>query len=116
MKKMKKILAILLSFIMINVIVVTPKAAVNEDMKAVWITTVYNQDWPSVGARNNVAQQKQEFINILEDIKSLGLNTVIVQVRPKGDALYKSNINPWSEVLTGTQGKDPGYDPSSCMA
>ncbi|MDU1567707.1 MULTISPECIES: family 10 glycosylhydrolase [Clostridium] len=111
MKKMKKILAILLSFIMINVIVVTPKAAVNEDMKAVWITTVYNQDWPSVGARNNVAQQKQEFINILEDIKSLGLNTVIVQVRPKGDALYKSNINPWSEVLTGTQGKDPGYDP-----
>ena len=38
MKKMKKILAILLSFIMINVIVVTPKAAVNEDMKAVWIT------------------------------------------------------------------------------
>ncbi len=35
----------------------------------------------------------------------------MVQVRPKSDALYKSNINPWSEYLTGTQGKDPGYDP-----
>ncbi|KLE14652.1 family 10 glycosylhydrolase [Clostridium sp. C8] len=111
MKKINRVVALLLSFVMINFLAVTPKAEVNEDMKAVWISTVYNQDWPSVGARNNVSQQKQEFINILEDVKSLGLNTVIVQVRPKGDSLYKSNINPWSEVLTGTQGKDPGYDP-----
>lgn len=110
-KRLKTLLAILLSFLMLNINLVKTEAATNEDMKAVWITTVYNKDWPSVSSRNNPEKQKQEFINILEDVKSLGLNTVIVQVRPKGDALYKSNINPWSEVLTGVQGKDPGYDP-----
>ena len=110
-EKIKKIIVVMLSFILLNAFVVTPKAAVKEDMKAVWISTVYNQDWPSVGSRNNVAKQKEEFIKILEDVKSLGMNTVILQVRPKGDALYRSNINPWSDVLTGTQGQDPGYDP-----
>ena len=43
------------------------------------------------------------------------MNTVVVQVRPKGDALYESSINPWSDVLTGTQGKYPGYDPMKFM-
>ena len=112
MKKLKCLLLMMvLSFIITNVNLVKTEAATNEDMKAVWITTVYNKDWPSVESRNNPDKQKQEFISIIEDVKSLGLNTVIVQVRPEGDALYKSNINPWSKVLTGTQGKDPGYDP-----
>ena len=111
MKKLKVILFLMLSFVIFNLSLLKAEAATNEDMKAVWITTVYNKDWPSVESRNNPEKQKQEIITILEDVKSLGLNTVIVQVRPKGDALYKSNINPWSEVLTGTQGKDPGYDP-----
>lgn len=111
MKKLKVLVGILLSLLMLNINLVKTEATTNEDMKAVWITTVYNKDWPSVSSRNNPENQKQEFINILEDVKNLGLNTVIVQVRPKGDALYKSNINPWSEVLTGVQGKDPGYDP-----
>lgn len=115
MKKLKILLGILLSFLMLNINLVKTEAATNEDMKAVWITTVYNKDWPSVASRNNPENQKQEFINILEDVKNLGLNTVIVQVRPKGDALYKSNINPWSEVLTGVQGKEPGYDPLAFM-
>ncbi|GAA0083769.1 cell wall-binding glycosyl-hydrolase Cwp19 [Clostridium sp. CTA-7] len=111
MKKFKIPSILIIIFTIFNLLKVTPKAVVNEDMQAVWITTVYNKDWPSVDSRNNVSAQKQEFINILENVKAIGLNTVIVQVRPKGDALYKSNINPWSEVLTGTQGKDPGYDP-----
>ena len=113
MKKLKFLLVMLLGILISNINIVTTKAATNEDMKAVWITTIYNKDWPSVDAKNNPEKQKQEFINILEDVKNLGLNTVMVQVRPKGDALYKSNINPWSEVLTGIQGKDPGYDPLS---
>lgn len=111
MRKLKVLLVVLLSFIILNVNLISTKAVTNEDMKAVWVTTVYNKDWPSVESRNNPEKQKQEFINILEDVKNLGLNTVIVQVRPKGDALYRSNINPWSDVLTGVQGKDPGYDP-----
>ena len=80
-------------------------------MKGVWITTVYNQDWPSSSSKGNVEIQKSEFINILEDVMSLGIDTIVVQIRPKSDALYKSSINPWSDILTGVQGKDPGYDP-----
>lgn len=85
------------------------------ETRAVWITTVYNKDWPSIENKNNIYKQKQEFINILDEVKNLGFNTVVVQVRPKGDALYKSSINPWADVLTGIQGKDPGYDPLEFM-
>lgn len=84
-----------------------------EDMRAVWISTIYNLDYPST--KNNIEAQQSEFIQKLETLQEMGINTVIVQVRPKADALYKSQINPWSEVLTGTQGKDPGYDPMAFM-
>ena len=81
----------------------------SQDMYAAWITTVYNADWPS--SKNNPEAQKREMINTLDNLKDVGINTVMFQARPKADALYKSDINPWSDVLTGTQGKDPGYDP-----
>lgn len=44
-----------------------------------------------------------------------GINTVFVQVRPFCDAFYKSELFPWSEYITGEQGKDPGYDPLEIM-
>jgi uncharacterized lipoprotein YddW (UPF0748 family) len=83
--------------------------AASIDMQAAWVTTVYNSDWPKV--QNNPEEQKQEMIKILDTLKETGINTVMFQARTQGDALYKSNINPWSSVLTGVQGKDPGYDP-----
>lgn len=78
-------------------------------MNAAWITTVYNSDWPS--KKNNPEAQKQQMRNILDNLKDTGINTVMFQARPKGDALYNSSINPWSDILTGEQGKNPGYDP-----
>jgi uncharacterized lipoprotein YddW (UPF0748 family) len=83
------------------------------ELRAAWISTVYNMDWPVKGASAN--EQKQHFIKILDDVKSMGMNAVMVQVRPASDAFYKSKYNPWSEYLTGTQGKDPGYDPLAFM-
>lgn len=83
------------------------------DLRAVWISTVYSADYPSV--TNNEAAQKAEFIEKLEQAQALGMNTVVVQVRPKGDAFYESDLNPWSAVLTGVQGVDPGYDPMGFM-
>ena len=83
------------------------------DLRAVWISTVYSADYPSV--TNNEAAQKAEFIEKLDKAQALGLNTVVVQVRPKGDAFYESELNPWSAVLTGVQGQDPGYDPMGFM-
>ncbi len=110
---MKKIGSILLAFIMVftsgvaGVSAQTTKS--NKEMRAAWISTVYNIDWPST--KNNESKQKQEYINLLDKLQSTGINTVVVQVRPKSDAIYKSTINTWSEYLTGVQGKDPGYDP-----
>lgn len=108
-------------YVLIFLICNTVSISANEEnvkkreMRAVWITSVYNKDWPRVQDKNNIENQKSDFIKILDDVKGLGFNTVIVQVRPKGDALYKSNINPWSDVLTNKQGKDPGYDPLDFM-
>ena len=84
-----------------------------DNLKGVWISSVYNLDFPQKGS--TALQQQQDFIQKLDAIQSMGLNTVIVQVRPMSDALYQSDINPWSEVLTGTKGKDPGYDPLAFM-
>lgn len=84
-----------------------------EKMKAVWMATVFNIDFPTT--KNDAAAQKAEYIEKIDKLKALGINTVVIQVRPKADALYKSAINPWSDVLTGVQGKDPGYDPLAFM-
>ena len=48
---------------------------------------------------------------LLDNCAGLGLNTVLAQVRPFGDALYRSNLYPWSHLCTGVQGQDPGFDP-----
>lgn len=110
---MKKIITILLTLIMIiSSFTINVFAEPNsKEMRAVWITTVYNSDFPSTSTKGNAEAQKQELIKKLDTLKSAGINTVIFQVRPKGDALYQSNINSWSDVLTGTQGLYPGYDP-----
>lgn len=83
------------------------------DTRAVWISTIFSLDYPS--AKNDPEAQKKEFIRMLDRFQSMGLNTVAVQVRPKADAFYPSALNPWSESLTGVQGKDPGYDPLAFM-
>lgn len=84
-----------------------------DEMRGIWITTVYGLDWPRV--KNDIKAQQQDFIDMLDMLQELNFNAVFVQVRPASDAFYKSRINPWSEYLTGTQGKDPGYDPLKFM-
>ncbi|MEG2437711.1 MAG: family 10 glycosylhydrolase, partial [Cetobacterium sp.] len=106
---MKKVKLLLLSLIMIFTTFRVDSFAEQKEMRAAWISTVSNIDWPKT--KNNQAQQKKEYIDLLDKLKKSGINTVVVQVRPKGDAIYESSINPWSEFLTGTQGKNPGYDP-----
>jgi len=113
-KWMKKVTAGLLCLVLgVTTIAVQEVYAEDRDMRAVWISTVYSADYPSV--TNDEEAQKAEFIEKLEQAQELGLNTVVVQVRPKGDAFYESELNPWSAVLTGVQGKDPGYDPMAFM-
>lgn len=84
-------------------------SAAQAEFRGAWISTVHNLDWPSKGAPP--AQQKAELVRLLDSAKSLGLTDVFFQVRPEGDALYRSSLEPWSRFLTGSQGGDPGYDP-----
>lgn len=92
-----------------------PGGSTSKEMKGAWISTVFNLDWPSTSSAGNEAKQKQEFDNLLDKLKAVGFNAVFVQVRPSADSLYPSTLVPWSKVLTGTQGKNPGYDPLSYM-
>lgn len=79
------------------------------EFRAAWITTVGSYDWPTT--KDNPDAQKAELIAILDRCRALNFNTVIFQIRPTADAFYPSALEPWSVYLTGTQGKDPGYDP-----
>ncbi len=88
-----------------------PPPAMRE-FRGVWVATVDNVDWPSK-PNLTTEQQQQELISILNHAKDLKLNAIIFQVRTSADALYPSALEPWSEYLTGTQGKppEPFYDP-----
>ena len=81
-------------------------------MRAVWIATVDNMDWPSRAGLSS-DQQKSELLAIFDKVAELRMNAVILQVRPAADAFYASKLEPWSEYLTGTMGRapEPYYDP-----
>ncbi|MFC5824447.1 glycoside hydrolase family 10 protein [Nonomuraea insulae] len=80
------------------------------ELRGVWIATTQNIDWPSKPGLS-AAKQQAEYRKILDSAAKRNLNAVFVQVRPASDALYKSSLEPWSQYLTGTAGKDPGWDP-----
>lgn len=86
----------------------------DEEFRGVWVSTIYNLDFPSKKELNK-EDYKKEYIKLLNEVEELNLNAIIFQVRPKGDAFYKSDINPWSENLTGKEGKSPGWDPLDWM-
>jgi len=82
------------------------------EMRGVWIATVDNIDWPSSKGLDT-GTQKKELTGMLDIAKQYNLNTVILQIRPAADAFYNSSLEPWSQWLTGEQGKapEPYYDP-----
>src|SRR5882672_6652863 len=88
-----------------------PPPALRE-MRGVWVATVTNIDWPSKPGLSSDEQQK-EMLAILDRARELKLNAIILQVRTSCDAFYPSELEPWSEYMTGQQGKppEPFYDP-----
>ena len=76
------------------------------------MVTVKNLDWPSSSGLST-EEQKREIDAILENVSSLGLNAVFLQVRPASDAFYRSSKEPWSRFLAGEEGRAPKpyYDP-----
>ncbi len=82
------------------------------EFRAAWVATVANIDWPSKPGLPEKTQ-KEEALAILDRLVELHLNAVVFQVRPQADAMYRSELEPWSYFLTGRQGKAPRsfYDP-----
>jgi uncharacterized lipoprotein YddW (UPF0748 family) len=79
-------------------------------LRGAWIASVTNIDWPS-RAGMSAAEQMAEFRQLADEAQRMHLNALFVQIRPTADAFYPSQLEPWSQWLTGTQGQDPGYDP-----
>lgn len=80
----------------------------NQEIRGVWVTFM------TLDVENEADKEaafKEKIDTIIEDMKKANLNTMVVQVRPFCDSLYPSRYFPWSHILTGTQGEDPGYDP-----
>lgn len=100
---MKRILYILpVIFCLSCAVTKAPK----EEFRGVWIATVANIDWPK-NPKDNVEKKKRDFTEILDFYEDLNFNAAIVQVRTAGDALYDSDLAPWSEYLTGKEGEAP---------
>jgi len=85
---------------------------VYREFRGVWVATVKNIDWPSRAGLSS-AQQQAELIGLLDRVRQLNCNAIILQVRPACDALYASGLEPWSEYLSGQMGRgpQPPYDP-----
>ncbi len=85
---------------------------VKREFRGVWVSTVANIDWPSRAGLSSEMQQEQ-ILKILNHHKKNGVNAIILQVRPTADAIYPSDLEPWSKFISGVQGKapEPFYDP-----
>ena len=78
------------------------------EVRAVWVATTAGLDWPKTQDRN---EQQSSLRNIVRNLQRAKFNTIFFQVRARGDAYYRSSYEPWAGNLTGSPGKDPGWDP-----
>ncbi len=103
---------ILLCLTLLVIVLACPVRAARQELRGVWVSTVYNLDYPSAQGLS-ADQLAREADAIIENAKAWGLNAIFLQVRPCGDALYPSESQPWSAVLSGKQGQAPadGFDP-----
>lgn len=81
------------------------------EFRSTWLTTYQRIDWPAYTSLNNPAKCKQDLINYLDMHQDRNFTGVCLHVRTWADAVYASSYEPWSEWLTGTRGKNPGWDP-----
>ncbi|MEL7122839.1 MAG: family 10 glycosylhydrolase [Bacteroidota bacterium] len=88
------------------------KTKEERSLRAVWVTTVYQLDFPRITSRDPIAI-KLQWDELLKEIKKKGFNAIFFQVRPSGDAFYTSAFAPWSRFLTGEEGSAPfdNFDP-----
>ena len=83
------------------------------EFRGTWIHTVGNRDYQKM----TTDEMKQHYIDLLDRFEAAGINAVIFQIRPQADALYITELEPWSRFITGTQGQAPNplWDPLEFM-
>ena len=89
--------------------------ASTDEYKAFWFSYYDYTAYRAKYKKRNATTFKKYFTQAVKKGKSLGMNCIIVHVRPFGDAMYKSKYFPWSKCISGKQGKNPGYDPLKIM-
>ncbi len=113
MKRLFKSFLVVLLALLAAPSVIAASNTMKHEMRSVWLTTVWGIDWPSSqGTSESVIKaQKAQMTKILDSLAVNNFNAINFQVRTMSDAFYKSSYEPWSSWLTGTRGKDPGWDP-----
>lgn len=84
-----------------------------KEMRGVWVSYI-ELDMQNESDKSESAF-REKFKDIAITSKNAGFNTLIVQVRPFCDALYKSAYFPYSHILSGEQGVSPNYDALKVM-
>lgn len=107
---MKKFIALV--FVLLISAFAKTAYAKTDELRGVWVSTVYNLDFPSKATADS-ATLAAEIDSQVSECKRLGFNAVFLQVRPNSDAIYPSKYFPWSRYLTGECGKAPtnNFDP-----
>lgn len=109
----RKLTILALAFELFTLAEAQPTAAPKREIRAVWLTTLKNLDWPSTKGRDSysVSKQKQELRDILDKYQKANINTVLVQAVDRASTIYPSAIYPWDACMSGRFGVSPGYDP-----
>ncbi len=98
-----------LAAVLLAIAALPMSSGVKREVRSVWMATVWALDWPS--STSSTTAQKNEMVKYLDVLQKNNFNAVYFQVRTMSDAFYQSSYEPWSSYLTGTRGKDPGWDP-----
>ncbi|MDD2798652.1 MAG: family 10 glycosylhydrolase [Bacteroidales bacterium] len=107
-----QIKSIIFIFLLLNSLQLSANPPKHE-IRAAWLTVAWRLDWPSTIAKDTLSAgiQRDELVKILDHLHFLNFNTVFLQVRMRNDVIYPSQIEPWSAMISGKNGKSPSYDP-----
>lgn len=109
LRQLTVVLSVMAAIMANSAFALSPK----REMRSTWLTTVWGIDWPSTQGATSSAQttQKKELTQYLDNLEACNFTSTCFQVRSMGDAMYPSQYAPWSSYISGTRGKDPGWDP-----
>ena len=96
--------------VLLDASTIEPPPAVAREFRAAWISPVDGGEWPSRPGMSD-QEQRAELLRTIERSAAVGLNAIVLHVRPAADALYPTERAPWSSYLVGAGNAPPSYDP-----